>query len=242
MSDFAPTTSQPYETDAQPAPDPGSFPRRLVDTLFSPVALFQRFNTRAPWADALIVGTVLMAALAIIIPGELMEAQIRDALSRNPSQAGAPAPPVETMVTMGRIFGAVGQLVVVPLITLLVAALCTGIFGKLMDGGGSFRKHLAVASHAGLVTPLGFAITLFFAVQNGDLSTQLSLALLVPGLEAESFAFRVLNALSVFVLWWLGLVAAGVSAVNHRVSPAKAAAVTFAIYIAVVVLFAAVRG
>lgn len=241
MSDFAPTTG-PHATDTQPTQDPGSFPRRLLDTLFSPVVLFRRFNTRAPWVDALVVGTVLMAALAMLIPRELVEAQIREAMSRQATPPGAPTPSMETMVTMGRVFGVAGQVVGGPAITLLLAALCTGIFGKLMDGGGSFRKHLAVASHAGLVTPLGFAITLFFAVQSGNPGTQLSLALLVPGLEAESFAFRVLNALSIFVLWWLALLAAGVSAVNHRVSPAKAAAVVFGIYLAGVVAFAAVRG
>lgn len=242
MSDFAPSTGQPYPADEQPAQDPGSFPRRLVDTLFSPVALFQRFNARAPWVDALIVGTVLTTALAMLMPRELIEAQIREAMSRGPAPAGAPAPSMDAMVTIGRIGGLVSSLVGVPVITLLLAALCTGIFGKLMDGGGSFRKHLAVASHAGLVTPLGFAITLFFAVQSGNPATQLSPALLVPGLEAESFAFRVLNALSVFTLWWLGLLVAGVSAVNHRVSTAKAAAVIVGIYLAGVVAIAALRG
>ncbi|HYW12106.1 MAG TPA: YIP1 family protein [Longimicrobium sp.] len=242
MSDFAPTTDHPYDTGAQPAPDPGSFPKRFVDTLFSPVALFQRFNTRAPWVDALIVGTVLMAAFMMIIPRELLEAQIRDAMSQQQAPPGAPAPSMDTMVMFGRIGGVVSQLVGGPLIALLVAGLCTGIFGKLMDGEGSFRKHLAVVSHAGLITPLGFAITLFFAVQSGDMATQLSPALLIPGLEAESFAFRVLNALSVFYVWWLALLTAGVSSVNRRISPAKAGIVIFAIYLAVVVVIAAVRG
>ncbi len=242
MSDFAPTTDHPYDTDAQPAPDPGSFPKRFVDTLFSPVALFERFNTRAPWVDALIVGTLLMAAMVMLVPRELMEAQIREAMSQQQAPAGAPAPSMDMMVQMGRIFAVVGQLVLVPLMALLVAGLCTGIFGKLMDGEGTFRKHLAVVSHAGLITPLGLAITLFFQVQSGNPATQLSLALLVPGLEADSFAFRVLNAFTVFMLWWLALVAAGVSAVNRRISPAKAGIILFAIYLAVVVVIAAVRG
>lgn len=242
MSDFAPTTGHPYDTDAQPAPDPGSFPKRFIDTLFSPVALFQRFNTRAPWVDALIVSTVLMAALMMLIPRDLLVAQIRDAMSRQQAPAGAPAPNMDMMVQMGRIFGVAGQVVGGPLMALLLAGLCTGIFGKLMDGEGSFRKHLAVVSHAGLVLPLGFAITLFFAVQSGDLTTQLSPALLVPGLEADSFAFRVLNALSVFNVWWLALVAAGVASVNRRISPAKAGIVTFGIYLVVIIVIAAVRG
>jgi hypothetical protein len=232
MSDIS-VTGQPAAENAQQAQDPGSFPKRIVDTLFSPVALFQRFHTRAPWADVLILSTVLMAALMMLLPRDLMEAQIRESMRGTPMPDGAAAPSMDTMVMMGRIGGVVGQLVAGPLLTLLLAGVCTLVFGKLMGGGGSFRKHLAVISHAGLVTPLGFAITLFFMIQSGNPTTQLSPALLVPGLEEESFAFRLLNALGVFMLWWLALIAAGAYAVNRRVSPAAASAVVLGVYLAV---------
>lgn len=241
MSDIS-ITEPAAAGQAQPPQDPGSFPRRFVDTLFSPVALFERFNTRAPWADAMIVSAVLMAVLAMLIPRGLLEAQIRESMRNAELPPGAAPPPMETMLMFARVGGVLSQLVAGPLMTLLVAGLCTLLFGKLMGGEGGFKKHLAVVSHAGLVTPLGFAITLFFMIQGGNATTQLSPALLVPGLEAESFAFRVLNAMSVFMVWWLALVGVGASAVNRRVSPIVAVAVTFAVYLAGVVAWAALRG
>lgn len=227
---------------AQQEADPGSLPKRILDTYFSPIALFSRFGARPPWVDVLLISAVLTGALTLLIPRELMEQQIRDAMARQPQPAGAPAPSMDTMVTFGRIFGAAGQVVMQPIAALAAAGLCTLIFGMGMGGGGTFRRHLAVVSHAALVTPLGFAITLFFIIQSNDATTQLSLALLVPGLEADSFAFRVLNALGVFTLWWLALIGVGAATVNRRVSPLKGVSVVLGIYLAAVVAIAAVRG
>lgn len=242
MSDISITETR-TEDPAHPLADPGSLPRRIVDTLFAPVALFQRFHVRAPWAGVLVLCTLAMAALTMAIPRDLMVAQIQEAMRQNPEMAaGGAGPDIDTMVMFGRVGGVLSQLVLTPLMALAVAGLCTLIFGRWMGGGGTFRKHLAVVSHASVVSVLGFAITLFFMVQGGSLTTQLSPALLLPELDADSFAFRVLNALGVFMLWWLGLVAAGVYAVNRRISPAAAAGITFGLYLLIVVAVAAIRG
>lgn len=222
--------------------DPGSLPRRILDTYLAPIALFSRFGARPPWVDVLLLSAVLTGLLTLLLPRELIEQQIREAMARQPQQAGAPAPSMDTMVMFGRVGGVISQVVMQPLAALAAAGLCTLIFGMLMDGGGTFRRHLSVVSHAALVTPLGFAITLFFIIQSNDPTTQLSLALLVPGLETESFAFRVLNALGVFTLWWLALIGVGAAAVNRRVSPLKGVGTVLGIYLLVVVAFAAIRG
>jgi hypothetical protein len=241
MSDAA-YLDPPARGEAQREADPGSLPRRIVDTYFSPIALFSRFGARPPWVGVLVISAVLTGLLMLLMPRDLIVAQIQDAMRSRPQPAGAPAPDMDTMVMFGRVGGVISQVVAQPVAALLAAGLCTLVFGMLMDGGGTFRRHLAVASHAALVTPLGFAITLFFMAQSGDPTTQLSLALLVPGLETESFAFRVLNALGVFTLWWLALIGVGAAAVNRRVSPFKGTAVVLGIYLAVVVAIAAVRG
>jgi hypothetical protein len=241
MSDAA-YLDPPVTGETQQEADPGSLPRRILDTYLSPIALFSRFGTRPPWVDVLMVSAVLTALLTLLIPRELLEQQMREAMAQRPPPAGAPAPDVETMVTFGRVFAAAGQVVMHPLAALLAAGLCTLVFGMLMGGGGTFRRHLAVVSHAALVTPLGFAITLFFIIQSGNVTTQLSLALLVPGLEAESFAFRVLNAHGVFTLWWLALIGVGASVVNRGVSALTGVAVVFGINLAFVAASAALFG
>ncbi|HEX6036735.1 YIP1 family protein [Longimicrobium sp.] len=242
MSDF-PISESPsvHEPHAAPAREPGPLGRRIVDTFFSPIALFQRFGTHAPWIDVLLISVVLTAALALLMPRDLLVAQIQEAMRQQPQGSG-PTPSMDTMVMFGRIGAVVSQLVMVPIVSLAVAGLCTLLFGVMMGGGATYRQHLAVVSHAGLVMPLGFAVTLLFMVLGSNPTAQLSLALLVPGLEAETFAFRVLNALGVFTLWQLALVGVGAASVNRRVSPWTGVGVVFALYLAIVVLFAALRG
>ena len=206
---------QPAAVAAQ---EPGSLGRRVVDTFFSPIALFERFGPRAPWVDVLVISIVLTAALALLVPRELLVAQIQEAMRRQP-QTGGPMPSMDTMVMRGRVGGVVSQLVLVPLLSLAMAGILTLFFGVLLAGGGTFRQHLAVVSHSALIVPLAFGVTLLFMVLGSNPGAQLSLALLVPGLQAETFAFRVLNALGVFTLWQLALVGVGASAVNRRVSP-----------------------
>lgn len=239
MSDLPISESVLAETPAPAAQAPGSLGRRIVDTFFSPISLFRRFGAGAPWVDVLVITVVAMVALVLLMPRDLLLAQMEAAMRNQPP--GAPTPSEDTLVMMGRGFGAVSQLVLGPVSALAVAGIATLLFGRLMGGGGTFRQHLAVVSHAGLVTPVGFAVTLAFMVLGSNPTAQLSLALLVPGLEAESFAFRVLNGLTVFILWWAALVGVGASAVNRRGSPAAGVGVAFAVCLAVTVLVAAVR-
>lgn len=242
MSDF-PISESPVVENPQAVPEveAGPLGKRIVDTFFSPIALFRRFGPRAPWVDVLVISIVLTAVLALLVPREILVAQIEAAMSRQ-QQAGGPAPSMDTMVMIGRVTGVVGQLVMGPLIALAVAGLAMLLFGVLMGGGASFRQHLAVVAHAGLVTPLGVAVTLLFVVLGNNPTAQLSLALLVPGLEADTFAFRLLNALNVFYLWWAALIGVGAAAVNRRVSTATGVGVVFALYLAIAVLIAVLRG
>jgi hypothetical protein len=242
MSDF-PVSESSAALDTEPAVpsrEPGSLGKRVVDTFFSPIALFRRLGPNAPFADVLVISAVLTAVLVLLMPRDLMVAQLEAALRNQPQ--GGPTPDVDTMVMIGRILGVVSQLVLGPLIALGVAGVCTLLFGMLMGGGARFRQHLAVVSHAGLVTPLGLAVTMAFMLLGDNPTAQLSLALLVPGLEAESFAFRLLNGMTVFMLWWVALIGVGASAVNRRVSPYTGVGVVFAAYLAIAVLVAAAGG
>jgi hypothetical protein len=191
----------------------------------------------------LLVAAVLTGASTLLLPRDLMVAEIEEALRQGPQPAaGAPVPSMDTMVVFGRISTLLAPVVTMPLMALVVAGLCTLVFGRLMDGGGGFRPHLAVASHAMLILLLGTVVTILFVILSGDANTRLSLAVLVPGLEAESLAGRVLKGLEVFNLWFVILVGVGAAAVNRRVSNATALAVVLGVYLAGVVSWAAIRG
>jgi hypothetical protein len=92
------------------------------------------------------------------------------------------------------------------------------------------------------VGAVGTVITVGLMAASGDMQTQLSLALLVPGLERETFAFRFLNAMNVFTLWQVALYAVGAAVMNRRIPMGRAALVLFSLLVVIVAFFAFVAG
>lgn len=224
-------------TDAPASPAPARpLPRRALDTFVSPGELFAGFGERPPWVGPLLVATVLTVAAFALIPEEVFLAQVREQLQGAPRGGRAPDP--ETVVGFARV-AAVASAALSPWITaLVVAGLLTLIFRVLMGGTATFRQHLGVAAHASLIPALGTLLTLPIWIATRDLQTRLSFALLTPFLESDSFAFRLLQGLEVFTLWWLAVLALGAAVLNRGVGWAKAAAVLFAVYVVIVAGFA----
>jgi hypothetical protein len=232
------TAHDPAAVPAEPA-GPGPLPRRVVDTFFSPGELFSRFGPDAPWGATLLIATLLSAAAFLLIPTELVVEQARERMAAQPGAAGAdPA----AMAGFLRAVMIGGNLVAVPLMTILVAGVLVLVFRVFMDGEAGYRQYLAVASHVAIVGAVGTAVTVPLMVATGNLQHQLSLALLAPMLETDTFAFRFLNGMNVFVLWQVALYAVAAGVMNREVATGKAAAVLFAVYAAIVAAIAFIAG
>jgi hypothetical protein len=159
--------------------------------------------------------------------------QIQEAFRDNPE--AAQVIDSETMATMGRVTGAVAAFFSPAITALLAAAVFALIFRLMMSGQATFRQYLGVTSHATLIPALGALLTVPLQIATGDLTTQFSLALLTPFLEADSVLFRVLQAMNIFTLWALAVVSLGVHVLNRHIAWIKAAAVLFTIFLVVVV-------
>jgi hypothetical protein len=232
-------TAQDASALAQEPQGPGPLHKRIVDTFFSPGELFARFGTDAPWGLALLVATLLSAAAFVLVPTELLVEQMREQLASNPQAAGVdPA----GMAGIGKVSMIVGNLIMVPIISLITAGILVLLFKVAMDGEAGYRQYLAVVSHVAIVGAVGAWITVGVMIASGDLQNQLSLALLVPGLERGTFAFRFLNIMSVFALWQMALYAVAAAAMNRRIATGKAAVAVFAAFAAVAALFAFIGG
>jgi hypothetical protein len=231
--------AQDASTLAEEPQGPGPLHKRIVDTFFSPGELFARFGADAPWGLALLVATLLSAAAFLMVPTELLVEQMREQLASNPQAAGVdPA----GMAGIGKVSMIVGNLIMVPIISLITAGILVLLFKVAMDGEAGYRQYLAVVSHVAIVGAVGAWITMGVMIASGDLQNQLSLALLVPGLERDTFAFRFLNILSVFALWQMALYAVAAAAMNRRITTGKAAVAVFAAFAAVAALFAFIGG
>jgi hypothetical protein len=233
-------TAQDASALAQEPQGPGPLHKRIVDTFFSPGELFARFGADAPWGLALLVATLLSAAAALVVPTELWVEQMREQLAANPEAAAAVNP--ETMASFGKWAAVGGNLFMVPIISLITAGILVLLFKVAMDGEAGYRQYMAVVSHVAIVGAVGAWITMGVMIASGDLQNQLSLALLVPGLERGTFAFRFLNIMSVFALWQMALYAVAAGAMNRRIATGKAAVAVFAAFAAVAALFAFIGG
>jgi hypothetical protein len=123
----------------------------------------------------------------------------------------------------------------------VVAGLLKLVFGVIMKGEATFAQYRSIAAHAALISALGTLVTLPVWIATGDMTTQLSAGLLAPELP-KGILSSVLNALSVFSLWWLAVIAIGVAAVNQRISFVKSAGVIFGIFLVVAVIGGAIAG
>ena len=217
-------------TATAPAAAPRSLPSRLLSVFTAPGQLFADFREESPpWVTPLLISIVVTAAVFLLMPHEAFVEQARETM-RQRGVAGGPDP--EAMARLSPIFAAVGTAISLPIMLLVLSGVLTLVFSVLMGGEARFRQYLAVVSHATLITALGALLTLPLQVMKADLSVRLSLALFAPFLAADSFGFKLLNSLDVFLIWNLVVVGLGVHVLNgRRIGWASATGVLFAIFL-----------
>lgn len=231
-----------YEPSAAPTPaqEPhaGSLPRRVVDTFFSPIALFQRFGSRPPWVDVMLVSIALGIAAMVLVPREVMVATMEEAMRQ---QGGSPpGMDAEQMAGMQRTFGLIGGAIVPWIFLFVYAGVMTLIFNVVMGGRATFRQYLGVVAHSFLIYSLGQLVYLPIGIQQGVMSpTGLSLGALAGGMDPESFVYQFLNYLNVFGLWQSVVMGLGAATLNRRIGAGTAVGVLLALNAVFAAIFAA---
>ncbi|HEX8451859.1 MAG TPA: YIP1 family protein [Longimicrobium sp.] len=223
------------------AAGPGSLGRRILDTFVSPGELFSRLGPTPPWLDVLMVAAVVTTLVMILIPSEVWVASSREAWNNlEPAQRKAMTP--EAMARIARITGPIGAFIGTLIMAFIVAGLLKLVFGVMMGGEATFAQYRSVVSHAALISALGIAVTLPIWMMTGDMNTQLNAALLAPDLP-KGVVHSLLQALAVFNIWWLVVLALGVAAVNRgKVSMAAAAGVIFGVFFAIAAVGGLIAG
>lgn len=108
-----------------------------------------------------------------------------------------------------------GRLLLAPPVTLTVAA---GLWAVARVEGKrvAFRAALAIAVHVTVVLVLGQIVATPLNYVRESLTSPTNLAALLPLIEADTPVSRFFGTLDVFVLWWAGLLAVGLSALTGR--------------------------
>jgi hypothetical protein len=235
MSDTL-TVVPPTQPAAQ-EPYAGSFPRRVVDTFFSPIALFRRFGARPPWWDVMLLSVVLAIGSMALIPGEVWVSTMEEAMRQN----GQEVPPNMDPASMARMQQGIGMVAgaVLSWVFLAVqAGVMVLLFSVILGGNATFRQYVGVVAHASLIGAVGSLAALPITLQTGVMSTGITLGALAGGMDHDSFAYQFLNAWNVFLIWQLVVTGLGASALNRRVSAGTAIGVLLGLYAVVAVVIA----
>jgi hypothetical protein len=213
-------TAAPEAASPAPAP-PAPLASRIVDTFFAPAQVFERFREGpAPWVGPALICAALLVVLTALRPLFISNAQVAEFALQKMSEMGVKQLPTpEQMATqltlqtlVATVFGAAWMFLRVWVVGLILFA----VYGLMLGGQTRVRPYAAVASHAFLVSALGYLLVTALAFATGRLDLTLDAALLAPGLDPTGVAAGVLHAITPWSVWLVALLAVGGAAVNRR--------------------------
>lgn len=226
-----------------PAPRPAPLASRIVDIFFSPARAFEQLRDGdAPWLGPVVVSAavflVLVALRPLFISNHEMARFALDQMQASGRTVPVTADDLAAKMTLQSAIGAVAVVIWCFLRAGVVGLILAGVFGLMMGGRTQPRPYVAVASHAFLVPTAGFALVAALQYATHRLDLALDASLLAPNAAPGSVLSGVLHGITPFGVWLVILLAVGGATVNRRKGWVGAAALLFAVQMALVTAFA----
>ena len=238
---------EPDVTDTTaPATPSMSLPARLFGVLLSPRATYAAIAERPRWLGALAVLLVLaMAPTTMFMATDVgkqawLDAALRqqEALGRTISDAQYQG--MERMQSIAPYITAVGQFIFIPIMLLIIAAVCFAIFNALLGGDAAFKQVLAIVAHSNVIIGLSTVFTVPIMYARQAMTGATNLAVFLPFLEDTSFAARFLGAIDLFWSWWIVSLSIGLGVLYKRRTGPIAIAL-MSVYIVIALVIALIR-
>jgi hypothetical protein len=135
-------------------------------------------------------------------------------------------------------YAALTAMVAGPVTALALAVLLFAVFSGVRSGTASFRQVLAIVAHAGVILLLQDIVAAPIDYARESIGGATSLVRFVASVDEGSPLARFLALVDLFVVWWLVVVAVGLS-VLYRQPTRRFAALFVAIYAVVAAALAA---
>jgi len=116
----------------------------------------------------------------------------------------------------GALYATILALAAGPVLTVGLSALCLVVVRAPPAGPLSYQQVLAIVSHAGVILAARQVVGAPLTYIRETLSSPMTLAAAFPMLDESSPVARVLAAIDVFVIWWLIVLAIGLSVLYRR--------------------------
>jgi hypothetical protein len=223
-----------------------SLPARIVGVLFAPRATYADVAAR-PRALGVLTAVVLVAAAGVFLfmstevgKNAFLDQQVQQREAFGRPLTDAQYDRLEALVPYAPYFGAVFQLVSLPLLGAVIAGIALAVFNAVLGGDGTFKQVFAVVAHSGVVLSVAQIFGLPLAYARQTLSGATNLGVFAPFLDESSFAARTLAAIDLFIIWWIVSLAIGFG-VLYRKRTGPIAATMMIVYMAIGIVIAAVK-
>jgi Yip1-like protein len=227
-------------------PDSKTLPARIVGVFFSPRATYADVVARPRWFGVLALVALLGAAGVFVFTSTdvgkqaLLDQQVKAMESFGLKITDAQYDRMQQSLRFAPYTGAVGQIVVLPVIALIVSGILLGVFNALLGGDGTFKQVFAVVAHSAVILSLAQIFGLPLAYARQTMSSATNLAVFFPFLDETSFAARLLGSIDLIWIWWMVSLSIGLG-VLYKKRTGPIATTLLIVYAAIALVIAAIR-
>jgi hypothetical protein len=204
---------------------------RVRGVLRTPRATFEALAGTPRSADVL--GVAFLAAattMALALETAVGELALLDHLERTAAAVGQPIDDAQYATLReisgnGTAYAIITSLVSGPLLAVSLSAVLAGVFRPPRGSRVAYRQVLAIVSHAGVILALRQVVTAPLIYARETLTSPLTLGMFFTLLDEASPLARFVGLVDLFVIWWIIVLAIGLSVLYRR--PAGRVAVAF---------------
>ena len=213
----------------------------MLGVIRAPRATFERLGANPRYADVLLV-TFLVTAFssALLLETETGRLALLDQWERTALAFGQPVTDSSYAVLArasenGVAYAAASALASGPLLAVALSAALFGVFRLAMRGNATYRQVLAVVAHTGVILMLRQLVATPIVYARETLASPTTFSLFFTMLDETSPLARFFGIVDLFVIWWVVVLAIGMSTLYRQ--PARRLALAFmGTYVALAVI------
>lgn len=199
-----------------------SLPARVVGVLRSPRATLTAVAHAPRWAGVLVL-TFLVSAVstAALLQTEVGRVALVDQWERTATAFGQTVDDrqyaaLEEASAHGPAYAAISSFASGPLLTFGLAAVLLVIFNRAFGRAATYPQILALTAHAGVILALRQLIAAPVNYVRETLASPMTMTLFFSMLDEASPLARFFGVIDLFVVWWLAVLAVGLSVLYRR--------------------------
>ena len=214
----------------EPPPRP-AFVKRLWMVLVRPEELFMALAANPAWFPMAAFTAVVVGISLALTPAEVFYGLFAEQATSPEQLEALQEAPMILYKLPAVVFGA-GLMIVLPVIVSLVTSV---LFIFMRGDRATFRQHLCVISHGGVILALGALLVTPLRIRSRNIEEMFAVGDFFPFLDG--FLYNVLNGLDLFTLWGCVVAGLGLSLLDER----RRWGPTAAVLVAIMVILAVIR-